>query len=210
MGYMRQHRSFAIPATIAVAAIVSLIAGCGEQPPVRPADAEGSPAPGVTTPLSAHGLISMLPAGWQSARSSLTPNLTDPREVLAVATYPLEYRETRCSHMPGSALRDLGPSDAFVTLQERGSMTNPPTKDFAPRPTHFGPRLGGPSEAAQCVPGARFSDHWFTFGDQGRRFHALVAFGPQASATTRAQAWSILDGLSVDPQARPDWRSTSG
>ena len=66
-------------------------------------------------------------------------------------------------------------------------------------------RLGGPSEASQCVPTAHFSDHWFGFTAGGRHFHADVAFGPHASATTRAQAWTILDTLRVDPAIRPDW-----
>ena len=59
-------------------------------------------------------------AGWRPARGSLSPGLDDPREVLAVATIALRYRPTACAHVTGSALQDLGPHDAFVTLQERG------------------------------------------------------------------------------------------
>ena len=73
---------------------------------------------------------------------------------------------------------------------------------------HFGPGLGGPSEASACVPRAHFRDHWFGFTAGGRHFHADVAFGPDARATTRAQAWAILDSLRVDPRARPDWPSS--
>jgi hypothetical protein len=58
------------------------------------------------------------------------------------------------------------------------------------------------------VPGAHFSDHWFGFTAGGRHFHAEVAFGPQAGAATRAQAWAILDSLRVDPRTRPDWPSS--
>jgi hypothetical protein len=58
------------------------------------------------------------------------------------------------------------------------------------------------------VPGARFTDHWFGFTDGGRHFHVDVAFGPDAPAEVRAEAWGILDSLTVDPRVRPDWQST--
>jgi hypothetical protein len=155
----------------------------------------------------AHGLTVELPPGWRHASVSLTPYLGDPREELAVATFPLRYRETRCAHVPGSALEDLGPRDAFVELEERGLDPHSKWPDFPPRPARFGPALGGVSEAAQCVPRARFRDHWFGFTAGGRHFHTRVAFGPRASAATRKAAWSILDRLRVDPRVRPTWRS---
>ncbi|HEX6621660.1 MAG TPA: hypothetical protein VF024_18505 [Solirubrobacteraceae bacterium] len=158
--------------------------------------------------VRAHGLTAELPPGWQAAAESLTPHLTDPREELAVGTYSLRYRQTECAHVPGSALEDLGPGDAFVTLQERGLGVPDGEPDFPSRPSRFGPALGGPSEAGACAPGARFSAHWFGFSDGGRRFHVLVAFGPQASVRVQRQAWAILDGLRVDPGVVPDWQSS--
>jgi hypothetical protein len=156
----------------------------------------------------AHGLTVTLPPGWRAARASLTPALRDPREVLAVATFPLRYRQTACAHVAGSALEDLGPDDAFITLQERGLDPSSSWADFPERPAHFGPRLGGPSEASACVPSAHFSDHWFGFTAGGRHFHADVAFGPRASAATRARAWAVLDSLRVDAGTRPTWPSS--
>jgi hypothetical protein len=35
-----------------------------------------------------------------------------------------------------------------------------------------------------------------------------VAFGPDASANTKRQAWAILDSLRVDGTVRPDWPAT--
>jgi hypothetical protein len=161
----------------------------------------------VASTHTAHGITVALPAGWQRAPRSLTPHLTDPREVVAVGTFPLRYRRTLCAHMPGSALEDLGPNDALVTLQERGLDPSSSWKGFPPRPKHFGPRLGAGSEAKDCAPKARFTDHWSGFTDGGRHFHVLVAFGPQASANTRRQARAILDDLIIDPKVRPDWPS---
>jgi hypothetical protein len=189
-------------APIVVAAVLAL-AGCGE--------AEIEPRPAAAPPpvqVSGHGLTVSLPPGWQAAPESLTPHLVDPREQLAVATFPLRYRQTECAHMPGSALEDLGPGGAFVTLEERGLDPGSAWVGFPARPARFGPSLGGPSEAGACSPSAHFTDHWFTFSDAGRHFHVLVAFGPQTSAEVQQQAWKILDGLRVDPAVAPDWKSS--
>ena len=183
-------RSFAVVAVLA-------IAGCG--------GAQHAPAPPTATPYAAHGLTVALPPGWRAAPRSLTPHLVDPREQLSVATFPLRYRDSRCAQFPGSALADLGPRDALVTLQERGNHT---TKLFAARPARFAPGAGTAdiSQAHACTPGGgQFTDRWLEFSDRGRNFYALVAFGPSASASTKRAAWRILDGLRVDPAVRPTW-----
>jgi hypothetical protein len=181
---------------------VALVAGCGA------AVSAPRQAPAPLIEVREHGLTVGLPEGWQAATESLTPHLVDPREELSVATFPLRYRPTACAHVPGSALEDLGPGDAFVSLQERGLDPGATWPDFPARPAHFGPELGGSSEARDCTPGAQFIDHWFGFTDGGRHFHVRVAFGPQASADVQRQAWAILDGLRVDPAVVPDWRSS--
>jgi hypothetical protein len=197
-------------ALILALAVALALAGCGEagheppRPTSPPAHAATTPP---TTEASAHGLTVALPGGWQAAAESLTPHLADPREELAVATFPLRYRETACAHVPGSALEDLGPGDAFVELEERGLDPGSSWAGFPARPARFGPSLGGPSEASACTPAARFTDHWFTFSDAGRHFHVRVAFGPQASEEVRRQAWTILESLRVDPAVVPDWSS---
>lgn len=187
-----------------VVALLLSLSSCGTDEPERVAAA--TPAPVVA--LGARGVNAELPSGWQAAPASLTPNLTDPREVLAVGTYPLRFRETDCAHMPGSALEDLGPADALVTVQERGAEPGSTWQGFPARPAHFGPELGGGSEASACAPAATFTDHWFGFSDGDRHFHVLVAYGPEASPEVRAQAWAILDGLQIDPTVTPDWRSS--
>jgi hypothetical protein len=201
-------RALALRAALALALAAALavaLAGCG----AHAADRAAPPAaPAPLTPFAEHGLTAELPAGWQGATVSLTPHLVDPREVLAVATFPLRYRRTSCVHVAGSALEDLGPRDAFVTLLERGLDPASTWPDFPARPARFGPALGGPSEASACVPSVRFEDHWFGFSDGGRHFHVMVAFGPQAPDEVRRQAWAILDSLRVDPGVVPDWKSS--
>jgi hypothetical protein len=173
-----------------------LVAACG--------GGDNGPKP-VASRQTAHGITVTLPAGWQRAPRSLTPQLTDPREVVAVGTYKLRYRPTDCAQIAGSALEDLGATDAFVTVQERGRGSS--RSGFPARPKHFGPDLGGAADASECVPGIQVVDRWLNFADGGRHFYVLVAFGAKASAATRKQAWAMLDGLRVDPNARPDWSS---
>jgi hypothetical protein len=181
----------------AAAAGALLLAGCGRS--------AAAPAPSrLAATYSAHGLSVALPPGWRAAGASLTPNLVDPREVLAVATFPLRYRAGGCAQVAVGALAALGRTGAFLTLQERGVGS----VAFPPRPATFGPGLGGRSEATTCVRGPRFEDHWLAFADGRRNFYAEVAFGPHAAAATRRAAWRILDGLRVDPSVRPTWRSS--
>src|SRR4051812_9041213 len=141
--------------------------------------------------VHSHGISAQLPPGWQTAPRPLTTT-SDPREVLSAGTYPLRYRAVGCDHMPTSALRDLGPRDALVTLLERRRA------HFPPRPSHFGPHRGdGGSDAQACARRAHFTDHWFTFRDNRRDFPVLLALGRRASAQTRRQAWGLLDSLKV-------------
>lgn len=115
--------------------------------------------------------------------------------MLSVGTYPLRYRRSRCEHMPTAALHDLGPLDALVTVQERrhGSPAG-----FPPRPAHFGPTHDDTNnDAVACAPRHHITAHWFTFRDNGRYFHVLVAFGKRTPASVRRQAWGVLDSLQV-------------
>lgn len=192
-------RSLAIAAVLAAAVP---LAGCGGADRAAP-----KPARPAATRLTAHGLTVALPAGWRAARTNLTPHLVDPREQLSVATFPLRYRDTQCAQFPGSALADLGPRDALVTVQEVGEGR---AVLFPARPARLQDIDGAVtlSEVHACTPGGgRYADRWLSFSDGGRNFYALVAIGPSATAATRRAAWRILNGLRVDPTVRPTWPS---
>jgi hypothetical protein len=180
---------------LAAAFAAHAVSACGHVSP-----AAHRPAAAV---VRENDLVAQLPPGWVAATRSLTPDLLDPREVLAVGTYPLRYRRTGCAHMPDSALADLGAGDAFVTLMERPRVS----RGFPPRPVRFGPVLGGRSE---CIPDSVAESHWFTFSDRGRAFHVLVAFGPRTAQAIKDQAWGILDGLEVGRAAIAIGRPVSG
>lgn len=146
------------------------------------------------------GIVVEVPPGWMLAGEPLTPALVNPREILSLGTYPLRAGGNRCAQLPEQALEDLGPDDAFVSVQERSSSA-PPGPEFRPRPERFGPTLGigyAKLEFTACLEAReQFFLRWIPFQDQGRAFYALVAIGHDASSETRAEAWAILDGLQV-------------
>lgn len=176
-----------VTAAVLTAACVAVAACGGSRTP--------QPPPATATPYSTHGLTVALPSGWSVARRSLTPNLADPRERLSVATFRLSTRTGRCAQFP-AALSDVGPRDAFVTLQEQSDRS---TRTLFPqRPARFGLATGTAlTEATACSPTTPSSKRWMSFSDHGRNFYALVAIGPEATAATRAAAFRILDGLRV-------------
>jgi hypothetical protein len=177
----------------------ALLAACGE-----------TGTPRTTVPqLPAKGYTVTVPNGWHRAGYSLTPTITDPVELLSLATSPFGGRDGICD-----ALARVVPNGAFVTVEERGRGAYRGSY-FPPRPARFRrepadesnstwPYCGVPNGA----PPIPMDDYWFGFSDAGRAFHVLVAFGKDAPEDVRDQAWAALDSLRLDPEVMPDWAST--
>jgi len=166
----------------------ALLAGCGS---------DGRAASAVPVSNAEHRYIAELPAGWELAAESLTPNLTNPVEILFASTIrDVRPAKGACAHMPVGGLERMGPRDALVTVQERyGEPT------FGARPERFElvgrvDHGGGPT----CADGEGvLEEYWFGFDDVNRGFHVLVAFGPDAPAERREQALAVLDSLRFEP-----------
>ena len=137
-------------------------------------------------------------ADWHWAEESLTPKLTDPRELFATGTFPLEFREMECEHLPGSVLREISSSDAFLTVQERVSEV---ASDVYPgRPDDFRQKEDRPADGFECVPqDAPYDTYWMPFSDAGRNFYALLAIGKDAGAETKDDAWAALNSFEPLP-----------
>jgi hypothetical protein len=88
------------------------------------------------------------PPGWHRALRSLTPNITDPVEILSLATFPFRAGQSLCS--TAGALVRVRPAGALVTIQERGigAYGGP---DFAPRPNRFPARPSAPRALRMAV-----------------------------------------------------------
>jgi hypothetical protein len=207
----RAARGVAAVAALAAVAItvgagvlsgISDTAGPDERPAPRPADTW------TTTVNKSHGFTVNLPPGWQLSAESLTPNLSDPRELLSAGTFPLAYREGTCNHMPDGSLRSMGAADGFVSVEERGRIPQGSQGGFPPRPASFG-AYAKPSngDLAVCLGDTPTVEYWIPFSDANRRFYALVVLGRRAPKQTRDEAFAILDRLQFDPTARPGWKS---
>jgi len=155
----------------------------------------------------ARGYAVDLPPGWQLAPESLTPHLTEPRELLSAGTFPLRFREGPCNHMPTGALRAMGRADGFVTILERGRDPGSRWSEFTPRPERFAgsaePQRG---DVVDCLDGTLDAvEYWMPFTDAQRHFYAMVVLGRDAPEHVRREAFAVLDGLRFDPAAQPDW-----
>ncbi|HYX79651.1 MAG TPA: hypothetical protein VE976_03475 [Actinomycetota bacterium] len=153
---------------------------------------------------SARGFQITYPDDWSRAETSLTPELVDPHEILAMGTYPLRAGGKACidAYLPGNALAELGTGDVFITLQESSSVAGSP-----PRPASFGPAAARftvedlpACDGYQALP---LRGWWFAFADQGRAFYAFVAVGPGVSHDEQVLriAWHILNSFEVQPPA---------
>lgn len=208
----RAPRAVVLAAAVAAVAIVSVAvlsavsnrAGSDERPATPPGDGW------TTAVIKSHGLTVGLPPGWRLSAESLTPHLSDPREVMSAATFPLRFRSGRCNHMPDGALAAIGPADGFVSVQERGRSPHASSRDFPPRPAVFDAGAKQhPGDVAGCLGGTpKTVEYWIPFSDANRRFYALVVLGPRAPEQTRDEAFAILDRLHFDPTPQPKRRSS--
>jgi hypothetical protein len=194
----------------AMVALVVPLFGCG-QDTERARGVTGTQQPKWPTHQDARwGYSVRFPDSWYRAGQPVS-ELTDPREILALATFPLARQQaTNCEAFAGSARSEMRPNDVLLTIQERGYDHNSDWTDFPQRPGHFGPT--DPSSADPADPGCGdppgTTVYWRNFSDAGRHFHTLVVIGPDAPASVRAQAWGILDSLRFDPDRVPTWASS--
>ena len=175
-----------------------LLAGCGDQETGPPA------APGTTTFTDERlGLEVTFPSDWQRAQESLTPGLTDPREILSLSTVaPVANGEgVNCAQHAEATLGRLGPHDVLVTLQERANAVSSEMVDGPPRLAAVAP---DDSEAPGCLErSVPFEIYWMPFRSGGRGLYAMAAIGAEADPR-RVQA--VLDSLRLRPRQVEDDR----
>lgn len=191
----------ALPRLLAGLLAASVLVACGSgsatEEVLAPAQTTTQP-PAWTTYYDQEGRFSIRhPAAWERSIQSLTPMLTDPREIVSLATYHMRPGGELCEHLPANALEDLGAEDAFLSIQER---PDPHLAVYPPRPIQFD--LGEPNkqfEGVDCVrePGDLLQ-WWLPFRDGSRAFYALVALGTSASEETRQQLLETLNSFHLD------------
>jgi hypothetical protein len=142
------------------------------------------------------------PADWNVAAEVLTPHLTDPREVLALGTFPMQPADHNCAHIPVNALEQMGGTDGFIWITERIGADQMPAPNFGPRPTPFGPTTGTDAnggDLAACLNHPLLGTaRAISFDDHGRLFTIDYAIGADASRQRRADIFTILNSFTIN------------
>lgn len=182
-----------LPALLALAAL----AGCGASGD-RPVS---SPVGWTTFNDERNALTVTFPSTWRRAQRSLTPDLTDPLEIVSVGSFaPGPRDDDDCAQFPVGAMRAAGATDVFVSIQER---TGRARGEFTPRERPFALGPADDSEANACVGGDRpWRTHWIPFADAGRPFYAFVLIGDEAPPERVEDLQAVLDGLRFEPSER--------
>jgi hypothetical protein len=175
----------------------------GDRPTRQADDGAAGGSDWTTDEIPEAGLTVSYPSTWTRAADALMPGLADPRELVALSTFPVRAGGENCAHMPENAIEDMGPTDGLVVIEERvGDLESSAAtlRDYPERPERFGPGNGYRSEAVDCLDRRKaFFDRFIPFSESGRRFYAYVAFGADTPPAIRTQAWTILDNLDVEP-----------
>jgi hypothetical protein len=106
---------------LALAALAVLLSGCGGTNDRARAASADERSGRSTHQDGRFGYSVRFPNTWHRAATPISPELTDPREILALATIPLgRHRSTNCEAFAGSARSQMGPRDVVLIVQERG------------------------------------------------------------------------------------------
>jgi hypothetical protein len=192
---------------IAVSVVV-VVVGCGEgeQPP----NGQGtgySRADWTVVSDPARGYSVSFPSSWEKATEQLS-RISEPRELLSLATAALSWQPTNCEAFAGAAGVGMGSADVVVTVWERRGDRDSAWSDFPPRPEGFAEVGNAEPAGPGCGEPRGTMMHWRNFSDSGRHFHTLVRIGPEATQQAAAEAWGILDRLRLDAGYRPSWPVT--
>jgi hypothetical protein len=158
------------------------------------------------------GVSGAYPAGWHQARA-LT-RLTDPREVVAIASFPLRDGSKAGECGPSHPIEDMPRDGAFVWLLEYRPPRGDPwaevqRADFPPKPTRFELRRSRLEPGTSCFAGPGSTA---TFSAADRPFQLLVTFGSRPSDARLRDVEAVVDSLRFDelPPPAPDpyagWR----
>jgi hypothetical protein len=135
-----------------------VLGGCGGEPTRSSGGGESSV--GWSTYRSAKlGFAVSFPSGWRRANGSLTPTITDPREILTLARLRIAGvpPDNYCRPWDEPQLPEFSNRDALVTIQEggRGSLSLN-YKSYPPGPSASGrsgwrrTRRSQPASCATC------------------------------------------------------------
>jgi hypothetical protein len=152
----------------------------------------------------ADGLTMSFPSGWTMAAGNLTPNLINPKELVALGTYSLNTNTSSslCPQFPAAALNAMGSNDAFISILGSEPIANSQTNPFPARSSGGFDGSSGvnlsKTDFPQCLAHPlNGNGQWIAFSQAGRNFYVLAAVGTSASATLRSDVYTILNSIQV-------------
>lgn len=149
----------------------------------------------------ARGFEVEYPEGWFLASESVTPHAGVGPDLFAVGTFVLRPDESRCAHMPVGALDDLGPTDAFVAVEERIGPTARISRNRARRPFQTLDGVDTGTGLFECTDVSEREDfgvlRLVSFAESGRSCFVIIAIGREASDDRVAEAGAVLDSFTV-------------
>jgi len=194
------RRALLVLGGVAVVAAESCTGGQAHLATSTPSQPSSSVSPVVGGWISVReepaGFSVSYPSTWFRASAALTPKLSNPREILAVGSYPLRAgAPPHCLQYPVNAIEDLGSTDALLWLAERQTGG-----DFRPQRGPFLRSDLRSDESPGCLSKPKAFFHGtLAFEDQGRNFEAYLAWGSGVPAKKWRQLLAVLDSLQFDP-----------
>lgn len=186
----------AIAIGIAAAVAVAVAApGDGQEPTGAPDQGQHRTGASYRDQASRFGIE--IPAGWRRAREVVDGKVINPREILVVSTFPLDFSGEPCGPFYDHVLGDLGRRQGFVSLQERFVRSVTQLQNYPRRPERFRlpVRTREPRGCGRNHERTLVRDWWIPFRDAGRAFYAQVAIGLGAPDQVRRDAIRLLDSL---------------
>jgi hypothetical protein len=195
----RRHRNLlVVGCTVVVFSAVGLLG-------LRATDSSSEPTQRIETPAATHssrtitytapvtkGFSVRYPSTWHLAKTPLTPDVTDGREIVSIGSYPLPAGANDCTHGPTKAIAALPTNGALISIQDRTDQMLFGPRPIFPAADDAAARYDQP---AACVTGTAYEHWWFMFDEHQRSFQVLVAFGSQASQQTKTDAWNVLNSM---------------
>jgi hypothetical protein len=150
------------------------------------------------------GFTVSVPEGWQVSDRPINTWVADPKEILALATYPLVPggEAVTDGQVPSNAVDGLGPNDMFIWVSDRFGAD----ASYPQRPISFSPEAICSSRETVCEQGRALGiegirSWWYYFRDGDRGLYVFVGMGERAfdDPARAQQAWDVLDSLTFEP-----------
>ena len=162
-----------------------------------PGDAEPDGGGCVEVVNRADNLRFQVPDGWHQSSGVVNHGVRELPAFTTAALDPALAFDAACLVPVLSEMGEDGAAVAVLTASDAQGLEFPPR----PKVFTFADAAAAPPFGAACGAPPNATIAWFSFRDGGRKFHAVAAAGPDATAGRRKAALQVLNSMEV---VRPD------